>query len=150
MEGTDMGKENWNRLISAVSAAIAASCSIWFLSDGSIFSKRRFSLLASLSRISLACLFSGVSLARLSRMASRSRCRRRARCSSVSCILCRRFASRSRKRRISCSSGDSHARLVFLAVRSRSSRCVRTSTGSFFLRIAHFRMDGDWASTSCW
>lgn len=150
MEGTGMGQGNWKRFMSAVSAAIAAgSCSICVLRAGSIFSSRRLILFASLSRISLACLFSGVSLALFRRMASLSLCNLRARCSSVSCILCIRLASRSRSLLISRSSSVSHARLFFFAVRSRSRRCSRASSGSFFRRRAHFR-SGDWDSISCW
>ncbi|KAA8595631.1 hypothetical protein FQN60_010922 [Etheostoma spectabile] len=115
---------------------------------GSIFSSRRLILFASLSRISLACLFSGVSLALFIRMASLSLCSLRARCSSDSCILCMRLASRSRSLLSSLSSSVSHARLFFFAFRSRSRRCMRASKGSFFLRRAHFR-SGDWASTNC-
>lgn len=150
MEGTGIGQGNWKRLMSAVRAAMAAgSCSICVLRAGSIFSSRRLILFASLSRISLACLFSGVSLALFNRMASLSLCSLRARCSSVSCILCMRLASRSRSRLSSLSSSVSHARLFFFAVRSRSRRCSRASKGSFFRRRAHFRI-GDWAATSCW
>lgn len=150
MAGTGIGQGNWKRLMSAVSAAMAAgSCSICVRSAGSIFSSRRLTRLASRSRTSRACRFSGVSLARLARMASRSRCSRRARCSSDSCIRCMRLASRSRSRRSSRSSSVSHARLFFLAVRSRSSRCSRASNGSFLRRSAHLRT-GDWASASCW
>ena len=150
MEGTGIGQGNWKRLMSAVSAAIAAgSCSICVLRAGSIFSSRRLILFASLSRISLACLFSGVSFALFKRMASLSLCSLRARCSSDSCILCMRLASRSRSLLISLSSSVSQARLFFFAVRSRSRRWMRASTGSFFLRRAHFLI-GDWASTSCW
>lgn len=150
MEGTGIGQGNWKRLMSAVRAAMAAgSCSICVLRAGSILSSRRLILFASLSRISLACLFSGVSLALFNRMASLSLCSLRARCSSVSCILCMRLASRSRSRLSSLSSSVSHARLFFFAVRSRSRRCSRASKGSFFRRRAHFRI-GDWADTSCW
>lgn len=134
-----MVQGNWKRLMSAVRAAIAAgSCSICVLRAGSIFSSLRFTLFASRSRISRACLFSGVSFALFTLMASLSRCSLRARCSSVSCIRCMRLASRSRSLRSSLSSSLSHARLFFLAVLSRSRRCIRASRGSFFLRNAHF------------
>ncbi|KAL0622002.1 hypothetical protein AAY473_010342 [Plecturocebus cupreus] len=106
------------------------------------------SRLASRSRMSRACRFSGVSLARFSLMASRSRCSRRARCSSVSCMRCKRLASRSLMRLTSRSSGVSLSRRLFLAVRSRSSRCSRTSKGSFCRRRAHLRTLGVWASSS--
>lgn len=150
MEETGIGQGNWKRLMSAVRAAMAAgSCSICVRRAGSIFSRRLLIRLASLSRISLACLFSGVSLALFKRMASLSLCSLRALCSSLSCILCMRLASRSLSLLSSLSSSVSHARLFFFAVRSLSRRCRRASIGSFFLRRAHFLM-GDWPSTNCW
>ncbi|KFP80653.1 hypothetical protein N311_07214, partial [Apaloderma vittatum] len=86
---------SWKKFISAAKAAMAeGSWPNCARSIMSIFSRRRLSLLASRSRMSRACRFSGVSFARFSRMASRSLCSRRARCSSVSCMRCRRFASR--------------------------------------------------------
>ncbi|KAI6077742.1 hypothetical protein LUU34_01192100 [Aix galericulata] len=134
---------SWKKFISAAKAAMAeGSWPNCARSIMSIFSRRRFSLLASRSRMSRACRFSGVSFARFNRMASRSRCSRRARCSSVSCMRCRRLASRSRIRLTSRSSGVSLSRRLFLAVRSRSRRCSRTSKGSFCRRSAHFRMPG--------
>ena len=140
---------SWKKFISAAKAAMAeGSWPNWARNIMSIFSSLLLSRLASRSRMSRACRFSGVSLARFSLMASRSRCSRRARCSSVSCMRCRRLASRSLMRLTSRSSGVSLSRRLFLAVRSRSSRCSRTSKGSFCRRKAHLRTLGVWASSS--
>ncbi|KFV06202.1 hypothetical protein N340_10785, partial [Tauraco erythrolophus] len=80
---------SWKKFISAAKAAMAdGSWPNCARSIMSIFSRRRLSLLASRSRMSRACRFSGVSFARFSRMASRSLWSRRARCSSVSCMRC--------------------------------------------------------------
>ncbi|KFP28139.1 hypothetical protein N325_07509, partial [Colius striatus] len=69
---------SWKKFISAAKAAMAdGSWPNCARSIMSIFSRRRFSLLASRSRMSRACRFSGVSLARFRRMASRSLCSRR-------------------------------------------------------------------------